>query len=200
MPSRVVFDPLLSEFSRLLYAALLCYERWHQTPTEAEIAADFRVSERTVRRGMAELVGAGLVTRKRKGHGERRGGDASTFEVPDIHRPPPSCHSRIHRTPVASPKDRPPVAGPKAVQPKKSETAEERPARLPADAGGDDDTRRTVLDYLQHHTGVYADRADAMVHRDAPAVLEQLQREGVVVLEEQAFGPYYRLTKEGEQC
>jgi DNA-binding transcriptional MocR family regulator len=157
VPSRVVFDPWLSDGACRLYSALLVWQEDGRFPSELEMAADLKRSASTIKRSMAELVGAGLVSRQRRGHGEKRGADASTFDAPDIHRPPVARKSGIHGPNMASPVHRPNVASPKALKAEKSETADGERVRAveSADSEGND-SERASDSALAHDEGLRA--------------------------------------------
>lgn len=203
MPSRVVFDPRLTDGACRLYSALLIWDLDGKTPTEKQIGEDLGMSERKVRAAMAELVGGGLVIRKRRARGVNRGSDASTFEIPDLHRPPKTNrqHTAGRSTPnrqrAASSRNRQHPAASTALKDEKSATADDESARAVERAGSqDEDIRTRVLKVYQEHGGVLiANRMTGVLTRSEIAEVYRMLEAGEVVEDGESLSKTLTLTQ-----
>jgi hypothetical protein len=196
-PLRVMFDKDLSEGARLLYAALVWWKRDDdQQPTQAQMADELGISERKVRRGMAELVASGLVTHHRRGRGKNRGGYSSYIELPYWDRPPVDAPKRWSSPPVDAPGERPRADAPKASTTQREGKADGENARAVESAGSEDEARIWLLvrGYLKDNGGVYKHQSDVLIHPQAPDILEKALEKGFVSADDQKNGKYFALT------
>lgn len=113
-PTRVLFDPRLLPSTKLLYAALLVWDRDKRSLTQVDMASELGMSRRGVTGGLAELVKAGLIQRRRRGKGKNRGADPSETTLIGVHVPP--SRERVYDEPRSGKKPPFPRPDPADVQ------------------------------------------------------------------------------------